>query len=238
MPQIINLDSRRDTVSSYERAPATERGGKVMEAVVAVARQMLMDHWAHELAVVQLARVSKVARASLFWQFPKGLPDIINTVLLRELDWFDEGYELANRQTHLPPADRVMLCFEPLFRHAEVSGRLYANLRGAMFTWGRENTETYRCGLNDYVDLTAELLTSELLPLGASDDRFYGFVAEGIFNAALDILAEDPETAATWQERRDAFRALVSTAVDGLKQRAAKRTQAKAKAAPKRRVSR
>ena len=42
------------------------------------------------------------------------------------------------------------------------------------------------------------------------------YLAESVFNAALDILADEGAQPGGWEERRAAFRALVSTVIVGL----------------------
>lgn len=218
MSHVIDLDSRRVAGSPHGRTAATERGEKVMDLVVGAARELLSKHWIHEVTVVELARRADVARASLLWQFPDGMTDVLNAVLLRELAAFDDGFGEVEREKRPSRIDNVMRAFEPLFAKAEGSGRLYANLRGAMFTWGSANSDIYRKCLNDYVDMTVELLTDHSPSKDPAIARAQGHVAEAVFNGALNVLAEGGEPGTTWLERLDAFRALVTTVIAGLSQ--------------------
>jgi len=187
------------------------------------------------VTVVELARRADVARASLLWQFPDGMTDVLNAVLLRELAAFDDGFGEVERKKQPSRIDNVMRAFEPLFAKAESSGRLYANLRGAMFTWGATNSDIYRKCLNDYVDMTVELLTGYWPSRDPAIGRAQGHVAEAVFNGALNVLAEEGKPGTTWLERREAFCALVATVIAGLSQIANGSKRAKPRGATKKR---
>jgi AcrR family transcriptional regulator len=235
MSDVINLDSRRTARSPLGRTAATERGEKVMDLVVNAACELLAKHWIHEVTVVDLARSADVARASLLLQFPDGMTDVLNAVLLRELAAFDDGFGAVERKKRSSCIDNVMRAFEPLFAKAERSGRLYANLRGAMFTWGATNSDIYSKCLNDYVDMTVELLTGYAPSRDPAIARAQGHVAEAVFNGALNVLAGESKPGTTWLERRDSFCALVTTAIAGLSQIANSSKRAKPRRATKKR---
>jgi AcrR family transcriptional regulator len=182
MLDVTGLDSRRTAGSPRGRTAETERGGKVMDLIVNAARELLAKHWIHEVSVVALARRADVARASLLWQFPDGMTDVLNTVLLRELAAFDDGFGQVERKKRPSRIENVMRAFGPLFARAERSGRLYANLRGAMFTWGATNSDIYSKCFKDYVDMTVELLTGYPPSKDPAVARAQGYVAAAVFN--------------------------------------------------------
>jgi AcrR family transcriptional regulator len=216
MSEIIDLDSRRTRPTG--RIAMTERGGKVMDEVTAAARKLLVHDWSYEVSVVAVAREAGVARASLLWQFEAGMPDILNTVLIRELTGFDEGFAKAERQRNADPLARTLTAFSPLFAQAETSGRLYANLRGAMFTWGTQNSDIYSKSFNDYIDMTVELLKGAAPSSEPLMARLEGHIAKAVFSGCLDSLANGVDAESGWKERQEAFRSIVIMAVEGMRQ--------------------
>lgn len=209
MSSVIDLEQRRVRRAPFGRVAATERGEKVVDAVVAVAREHLMQRWLSEITLVEICAQASRTRSSVLLQFPGGIHDVVCTVATREFSLFDDGCNAAMSEPVRDPVARTMCAFEPLFAMAEKSGRLYANLRSAMFGWGDENQGVFRLGWSDYVDMTAELLTGAWPAGESSQVRHLGYLAEAVLNGALDITTAQGEWPSNWLERREAFRTLL-----------------------------
>jgi AcrR family transcriptional regulator len=210
MSTVIDFEARRAKRAISERRATTDRGEMVIDSVFKATQRLLIERWSHDLSVAEIAGAAGIARASLLLQFPGGMTDVFNTVAIRELGIFDEGCEAAMLANHRKPVERVIAAFEPLFSRAEHSGRLYANLRGAMFTWGAENQSVFRCGFQDYVDMTSKLITGNPITNEPGHARQQGYIAEVVFNTALDIASMEGEWWGNWIERREAFRKFIS----------------------------
>jgi hypothetical protein len=190
------------------RKPPTPRGEKVIDTVTETARRLLQDHFVDQISLVELAKASSVARASLLLQFPGGWPDILATVAIREIN-LDSAFEKAKEAPRLRRAKRVFIALNTLLDRAEESGLLYPNLRAAMFSWGSENQSVFRIAFEGCWENLMDLITDRS-GSQESHGRAMGYLVDHLLNLTLDLASSEGYMARTWDERRDALR----TAVD------------------------
>src|ERR1035438_1428399 len=155
--------TRRSSLSSRRDAP-TQRGKDVKEAVKAAASRLLHEKWVDQVSLVEVAKAAEVARASLLLQFPQGWPEI-----LFELYWdefpYDETYDRMMACKSGSAVERVMRFLEPILLRGQQTGRLYPNIRGAMFTGGEEVNGIEKCWAEDCSAMIVELMTLSV-PVG------------------------------------------------------------------------
>ena len=133
---------------------------------------------------------------------------MITSLAIRELDYVDSYWAEALALKRVGPVERVCHVLEPMLRRAESAGLLFANLRGAMFTWGEENQATFRCGIQDYVLMISECLTHPEPAESVVGNERVWIVSESLYYQTLDLSARPWYVVDTWDERRAALIAL------------------------------
>jgi AcrR family transcriptional regulator len=193
------------------RKPPTPRGEKVFDTVSQTARRLLQDHFVDHISLVELAKASGVARASLLLQFPGGWPDILATVAIQEIN-LDRAFEEAKDARRLTRAKRVFMALNTLLDRAEESGLLYPNLRAAMFSCGSENQSVFRIAIEGCWENIMELITDRS-ESNESRSRTVGYLVDHLLNLTLDLASNEGYMARTWDERRDALRTAINVVV-------------------------
>jgi AcrR family transcriptional regulator len=201
-----------ETASKVARArrrkPPTERGERVINAVTATAHRLLQDHFVDQLSLVELAKESGVARASLLLQFPGGWPDVLATVAIQEIN-LDSAFEQTRAAPRLTRAKRVFMALNTLLDRAEETGRLYPNLRAGTFSWGSEIQSVFRIAYEGCWENIMDLATDGGR-LKADQRRRTGYLVENLLNLTLDLASSEGYLVRTWDERRDALRLAIN----------------------------
>lgn len=193
------------------RRQPTQRGVQVINAVTGTAARLLQERFVDQISLVELAKESRVARASLLLQFPGGWPDILSTVAITEVN-LDTALDEALAQDDLIRSQQVFIVLNSLLNRAEKSGLLFANMRGAMFSWGAENQGVYRIALEACWEVLRVLMANETRS-DELEDRRLAYLAEGLLNLTLDLASSEGYMARTWDERRAALRVAVDASL-------------------------
>ena len=193
--------------SAARRKPATQRGENVVEAVLATARRLLQSRFTDQIALVELARESGVARASLLLQFPQGWQDVLSGLALLEIN-LDDAFQAVSTKKGTTRDQRLFLVLDTWLQRAEVSGLLYPNLRAATFSWGAENQSCYRIGFEGCWEIVMELMIDDRPNDDALGHR-RAYLGEALLNLTLDLASNEGYAARSWVERRSALRAAI-----------------------------
>jgi AcrR family transcriptional regulator len=209
------------------RKPKTQRGRDTREEIVMAARRLVSERWVDEIPFTELAAAAGVARASLLHVFPQWR-DVLYDLFSEEIARLDGSYAAAVALKRVRHCDRAYAMLVPILDRAEVTGRLYPNLRGAMFTWhgapsaaeetsddafllpSREMLGAFaRIDLGDNYSAVESLLgiprDESLKPneFGPSP------IGECLVNLALDLAAGSPSYFATFEDRRHTLRSSI-----------------------------
>ena len=198
--------------STARRPPATQRGENVVEAVLTTARQLLQSRFTDQIPLVELARESGVARASLLLQFPQGWQDVLSSLVDREIN-LDEAFETVTKTKSLRRNQRLFTVLDTWLQRAEVSGLLYPNLRAATFSWGAENQSLYRITFEGCWEIVMELMVGGRPNDDALSHR-QAYLAEALINLTLDLASNEGYAAQSWDERRAALRVAIEAIRD------------------------
>lgn len=206
--------SRRSAVYS-RRDPPTQRGKDVKGAVKAAASRLLEVRWFDQISLVEVAKAAEVARASLLLQFPQGWPEILFELYFDESP-YDETVDRMEACKVGPPVDRVARFLEPLLVRAQETGRLYPNIRGAMFTWGEEFGGVAQCWIEDFSTMLVELMTQSQPIVDEVTELRTFRAAESLYYSALDLASTEWRFSTTWVERQATLRSLIESVFVGL----------------------
>lgn len=210
------MNKPKQTRTLVRRKPKTARGEDAQSAVLRAAQKLLSERNSSAIPIVELAERAGIARASLLLQFPGGWPEILNTLAVQEIDFLDTAYEELLAAKGMRRDEKAYRLLEALLARAESTGRLYPNLRAAMFTWGEDNQGIYRCGLDDMVAMIATLLRSAT-DGSETAERTFGYFGESLLHLAWDLASFEGLWMRTWTERRAALRHAVTAALLALK---------------------
>lgn len=199
----------------FARKAKTERGETVIAKVSDAAVRLLKDRWVSDISISALAKEAGVVRASLFFQFERGWPDIAATlassVLFREFD--DILISRLDGRSYDDPVDCIVNALHSFLNLAEESGRLVQNLRSQMFVWGQENDKFFHLPSQDFSEQLAETLA---LAVGPRTDA-HRDSAEMLINFGLDIAGGAGMYPWTMDERRSLIRSQVAVTLLGLR---------------------
>ena len=198
----------------WSKQAKTVRGDKVIELVLGAAQSLLQERWLNKISIRSLAEKAGVERASLFYQFKRGWPDIACTlaggVLFREFDSIlIEHLDERTRDDASSCATRALMSFVDL---AEGTGKLVSNLRSQMFVWGQDGDSYFHLPGQDYNQELAEVLSNGKDKV--TDSHIYA--AESLINFSLDIAGGAGLYPWTAEERRKLLTKNVEITVTGL----------------------
>ena len=193
--------------SAARRKAPTQRGENVREAVAATARKLLETRFTDQISLVELARETGIARASLLLQFPQGWQDVLSDLALREIN-LDDSFEGAMKIKGLTRDQRLFMVLDTWLQRAEVSGLVYPNLRAATFSWGAENQSLYRISFEGCWEIIMELMVGSRPSDDALRNR-QAYLAEALIYLTLDLASSEGYAAQSWAERRAALRAAI-----------------------------
>jgi AcrR family transcriptional regulator len=197
------------------RRPKTQRGQEARESILAAAEALLIVRRLEDVSISELARESGVVRASLFFHFPDGWPDIACALFI---DIFFQRFEgailplLDKMPTRTKASDTVRV-LKAFFDLAGETGLLVANLRAQMFVWGEENQGIWQCGVEDSNACLGALLAGGDEKI--TKDHLYA--AEGLINIALDLAAGAGSYPHTAKEKLALLKRNVELTTAGLK---------------------
>lgn len=213
--------------------PKTSRGRDTQAEILQAARKLVSERWVHETPFTDLAAAAGVARASLLHAFPHWR-DVTWSLLIEELDQLDRSHERAIALKRAKPSVRVYTMLVVLLDRAEKTGRLYPNLRSAMFTWhGEPSEEEY--GHPDSVPWSSELMgRMTLIPLRDYYELIEEFLevpdelrdsrkfpprptGECLVNFTLDLAAGYPSYCADFHERRELLQTTIELLAAGVR---------------------
>ena len=191
----------------------TARGDKVIDRVLEAAQSLLQEKWLSKISIRRLCKEADVARASLFYQFERGWPDIVcvlEGVLFQRFDSIlNERLDGKSHDDTTSCITRALMSFIDL---AEGTGKLVPNIRSQMFVWGQKGNNFFHCPAQDYIQGLAEVLANGRDKV--TDVHIYA--AEFLVNFALDIAGGTGLYSWTAQERRELVRKNVEITVAGL----------------------
>ena len=164
---------------------------------------------------------------------------------MEEFALLDQSYESALSLKRATPSKRAYTMLVVLLDRAERTGRLYPNLRSAMFTWHGTPTaeddasepdapwsaammgQMVRIPMNDYQLFIEELLQ---VPMDESQKNKFGPrpIGECLLNFTLDLAAGCPSYRDSYEDRRRTLQLNIDLVVAGLRQtRPARRKRAR-----------
>lgn len=225
----------RPNLAATSRQPKTQRGWVTHKEIVTTARDLLGERWVDEIPFTELAEAAGVARASLLHAFPNWR-HMLWYLFEQESDHLAKSYAAASVRRRARPTDRVYAMLATLLDRAEITGRLYPNLRGAMFTWdgiptsedlaaispelplGRNVARTFvHIRLNEYYIAVEELIgiprDQSLLPIGVRRLP----IGECLVNFAFDLAAGSPTLFATFDDRRRTLKSMINMIAAGMR---------------------
>jgi len=227
------METKQPVPNPTRPLPKTRRGRDTREEILAAARTLVSKQWVHETPFIELSEAADVARASLLHAFPHWR-DVLWSLLIEELDQLDRSYEKASSLKRSKPAEKAFVMLKVLLDRAEVTGRLYPNLRSAMFTWHGEPSEREHSS-SDVEPWSAELMgRMTLIPLRDHYEaveillevpdkpidprKFYPRpIGECLLNFALDLAAGYPSYCADFGGRRQMLRECIELFASGLR---------------------
>ena len=214
--------------------PKTQRGRDTRDDILAAARKLASERWIDEVPFTELAAAAGVARASLLHVYPHWR-NVLCDLLHEELDLLDEADTAARALKRARPSQRAYAMLVVLIDRAEKTGRLYPNLRAAMFTCqGEPREEEYsevnldapptremlgrfiRIPLNDQYFLVEELLRVPRDPSLKSNEFGPRPIGECLLHFAFDLAAGIPSYFTDFEERRNALRVNIDLMAAGL----------------------
>jgi len=215
--------------------PKTQRGRNTRDEILAAARSLACERWVDEIPFTELAAAAGVARASLLHAFPQWR-DVLWLLITEELELLDDSYRAAVALKRAHPSARVYTMLSPLLDRAEATGRLYPNLRGAMFTWQGEPSEKEDLETSLLLPPSREMLGAFMrIPLGdnyiavesllgmprdvALNPNEFGPapIGECLVNFTLDLAAGSPTNFATFDDRRYMLRSCIKLISAGIR---------------------
>lgn len=224
----------RPTDTPTPREPKTQRGRDTRDEILAAARKLVSERWVDEIPFTELAVAAGVARASLLHAFPNWR-NVLGDLLWEEVNVLDESYSAASALKRVRPSERAYAMLVPLLDRAERSGRLYPNLRGAMFTWHGELSEVddsdASLGLPPSREMLGAFMRIQLYDNYTAVESLLGIprdaalkpnefgpspIGECLVNFALDLAAGSPSYFATFDDRRGTLRSVIGLVAAGI----------------------
>ena len=216
------------------REPKTQRGRDTRDEILAAARKLVSERWVEEIPFTELAVAARVARASLLHAFPHWR-NVLYDLFAEEVDRLYDSYAVAIALKRVRPGDRAYAMLVPILDRAETTGRLYPNLRGAMFTWHGVPSAEERSqaslslppsremlGAFARIDLGDNYIAIESL-LGIPRDESLkpnefgpSPIGECLVNLTFDLAAGTPSYFGTPEDRRRTLRSVIDLVAAGI----------------------
>lgn len=227
-------DSGRTQATPKKREPKTQRGRDTRDDILKAARILVSERWVDDVPFTELAATAQVARASLLHVYPHWR-NVLYDLFAEEIDRLDRNYEAALALKRATPGDRAYAMLAPLLDRAEQAGRLYPNLRSAMFTWQADSRDQalsedvwsgpetplvlsgfLRIQLSDHFAAVEQLLQVPREPSLQPNEFPPNPIGECLVNFALDLAARSPTYFESFDERREMLRTTIDVIAAGI----------------------